>query len=57
MELSATNDEKKDDKYRTFDEYRKRFYQGKVEKEPETQDKDGSASFGRDLARELVKRK
>jgi hypothetical protein len=57
MESKATNSDPKEVKYRTFDEYRERFYKRAATDKSEQEEKDGSASFGRDLARELVNRK
>jgi hypothetical protein len=57
MESRELKDEKKGGKYRTFDEYRERFYADAVPDKSKQPDNDGSASFGRELARQSVKRK
>jgi hypothetical protein len=57
MESREPKGEKKGGEYRTFDEYRERFYKEAVPDKSKQPDDDGSASFGRELAREFAKRK
>lgn len=56
MESSELTDKKRGGKYRTFAEYRERFYKEAVPDKSKQPD-DGSPSFGRELAREFAKRK
>jgi hypothetical protein len=56
MAPKAKNDKKKVE-YRSFEEFRKKFYQSAQADKSQNDESDGSASFGKQVAKELVRRK
>ncbi len=48
---------KRKTQYRTFEEYRERFFGNAQQTPPASGSRDEVASFGKNLARELVRRK